>query len=100
MESECSRIAVVEVTINFLEVSFRILVEDGRIDSSRLDDLLVNHVIAQVVAALGTDCTVTAIHDRDERHGWDSSQLCVAIADLDVQVADVLYCVLISCLCL
>lgn len=95
-----SRVAVVEVTINLLKVSLRILVEDGRIDSSRLDDLLVNHVIAQVVAALGTDCTVTAIHDRDERHGWDSSQLCVAIADLDVQVADVLYCVLISCLCL
>lgn len=64
--------------------------EDGRIDSSRLDDLLVNHVIAQVVAALRTDCTVTAIRDRDKRYRWDCSQLVVAIADLDMQVADVL----------
>lgn len=67
MESEGSRKSVVEIPVNLLEVSFRILVENGRIDSSRLDDLLVNHVVAQVVAALCTDCTVAAIHDRNER---------------------------------
>lgn len=90
MESEGSRKSVVEIPVNLLKVSLRILVENGRIDSSRLDDLLVNHVVAKVIAALGTDCTVTAIHDRDKRHGWDCSQFCVAITDLDMQVADVL----------
>jgi hypothetical protein len=51
----CTRESVVEIPINFLEVSLGILMVDCRIDSSRLDDLLVNHVIAQVVAALGAD---------------------------------------------
>ena len=30
VESECSRESVVEIPVNLLEVSFRILVEDGR----------------------------------------------------------------------
>lgn len=85
VESECSRIAVVEVVINLLEVSFGILMIDCRVDGSRLDNLLVNHIVAEVIAALRTDCTVTAIHDRNERHGWDCSQFCVAITDLDMQ---------------
>lgn len=100
MESECTRESVVEIPINFLEVSLGILMVDCRIDSSRLDDLFMDEVVAQVVAALGTDCTVTAIHDRDKRYRWDCSQLVVAIAELDVQVIYILQCVLISCLCL
>ena len=57
-ESECSRIAVVEVVINLLEVSLRILVVDCGVYSSSLDDLFVDEVVTQVVAALCTDCTV------------------------------------------
>lgn len=90
MESECSRIAVVEVVINLLEVSLRILVVDCGVYSSSLDDLFVDEVVTQVVAALGTDCTVTAIHDRDERNRWDCSQLVVALTDLDVQILYIL----------
>lgn len=55
-----------------------------------LDNLFVNHIVAEVIAALGTDCAVAAIHYRDKRYRWDCSQFCVAITDLDVQVADVL----------
>ena len=100
MESECSRIEVVEVIINLLEVSLRILVVDCGVYCSRLNNLFIDEVVAEVVAALRTDCTVTAIHDRDKRYRWDSSQLVVAIADLDVQVIYILQCVFISCLCL
>lgn len=90
VESECSRIAVVEVVINLLEVSFGILVVDCRIDSSRIDNLFIDEVVAEVVAALGSDSAVTTVHDRDKLHRRDCSQLCVAITDLDMQVADVL----------
>ena len=100
MESECSRIAVVEVVVNLLEVSLRILVVDCGVYSSSLDYLFVDEVVAKVIAALCTDSAVTAVHDRYERYGRDSSQFCVSITYLDMQVADVLYCVLISCLCL
>ena len=100
MESECSRIAVVEVIINLLEESLRILVVDCGVDSSRIDNLFIDEVVAEVVAALCTDCAVTAIHYRDKRYGWDCPQFVVTITDFDMQVADVLYCVLISCLCL
>ena len=66
VESECSRIAVVEVVINLLEVSFGILVVDCGVDCSRLDDLLVYHIVAEVIAALGADSAVTAVHDREK----------------------------------
>ena len=99
VESECSRIAVVEVVINLLEVSLRILVVDCGVYSSSLDNLFIDEVVAEVVAALCTDCAVTAIHYRDKRYGWDCPQFVVTITDFDMQVADVLYCVLISCAC-
>lgn len=41
VESECSRESVVEIPVNLLEVSLRVLVVDCRVDGSRLDDLLV-----------------------------------------------------------
>lgn len=73
---------------------------DCGVDSSRLDNLFIDEVVAEVVAALCTDCAVTAIHYRDKRYGWDCPQFVVTITDFDMQVADVLYCVIISCLCL
>lgn len=63
---------------------------DCGVDSSRLDNLFIDEVVAEVVAALCTDCAVTAIHYRDKRYRWDCSQLVVAIADLDVQVIYIL----------
>ena len=66
MESERTRESIVKISVNLLEVSFGILVVDCRVDGSRLDDLLVNHVVAQVISALGADSAVPAVHDRDE----------------------------------
>jgi hypothetical protein len=48
MESECSRVAVVEIPVNLLEVSLWILMVDCRVDGSRLDDLLIDEVVSEV----------------------------------------------------
>lgn len=82
MESERTRESVVKISVNLLEVSLRILVVDCGVYCSRLDNLFIDEVVAEVVAALGTDCTVTAIHYRDKRYGWDCPQFVVTITDL------------------
>ena len=66
VESECSRESVVEIPVNLLEVSLRVLVVDCRVDGSRIDNLFIDEVVAEVVAALGADSAVTAVHAGDK----------------------------------